>query len=113
MRSLSSTVSEMPSSWLPSRRVVSKISTDAGRGRTPGAPVDTRSFVDMVQPFLVAVDLAPHRGEERLLDLAGDGPGLADLAVVDRADRHDLRGRAGQERLVAGVEVAPQDVPLL
>src|SRR3954471_14999431 len=106
MRSLSSTVREMPSSWLPSRSVVSKISTDLGCA-TPA------SFCDMFQPVLVAVDLALDGREERLLDLAGDGAGLADLAVVDRPDRHDLGGRPRQERLVGGVEVGAEDVRFL
>src|SRR5207244_7498643 len=70
MRSLSSTVSEMPSSWLPSRSVVSKISTDRGT-----------SGVDKFQPVLVLVDLTPVGGEEDLLDAAGDGPGSAAFAV--------------------------------
>src|SRR3954452_13768838 len=105
MRSLSSTVSEIPSSWLPSRRVVSKTSTASGSVRTSASG-------DMFQPVLVPVDLALDGREEGLLDLARDRTGLADLAVVDRADRDDLRGGAAEERLVAGVEVAAQDVGL-
>src|SRR5438874_1882213 len=99
MRSLSSTVREMPSSWLPSRRVVSNTSTDAGS-----------ALSDMLDPVLVLVDLAPDGGEVGLLDGPGHGPGLADLAVVDRADGHDLGGGACEKGLVAGVEVAAQDV---
>src|SRR5688572_4169009 len=102
MRSLSSTVSEMPSSWLPSRSVVSKISI-ASAAVTAGS-------VDMLQPVLVAVDLALHGGEVDLLDLAGHRPRLAQLAVVDRADGHDLGCRPRQEGLVGGVEVGAQDV---
>ena len=45
-------------------------------------------------------------GEVGLLDLAGDLARIADLAVVDRADRHDLGRGAGEERLVGEVEVA-------
>src|SRR5680860_1554751 len=98
MRSLSSTVREMPSSWLPSRRVVSKISTPLG--------------ADMLVPILVLVDLAAHGGEVGLLHLPGDRPGLAELAVVDGADRHDLGRGPRQERLLGGVEVAAEDVGL-
>src|SRR4029079_15875904 len=93
------TVSEMPSSWLPSRSVVSKISTDRGT-----------SGVDKFQPVLVLVDLAPNGGEEDLQDAARDGTGRADLAVVDRADGHHLGGGAGEEGLVRGVEIAAEDV---
>src|SRR3981081_2677281 len=89
----------MPSSWLPSRRVVSKISTDRGT-----------SGVDKFQPVLVLIDLAPDGGEEHLLDAARDRPRRADLAVVDRADGHHLGGGTGEERLVGGVEVAAEDV---
>src|SRR2546425_4396958 len=66
----------------------------------------------MLEPVLVAVDLAAHRGEVGLLDAAGDGTGLPDLAIVDRADGHDLGGRAGEERLLDGVEVAAKQVGL-
>src|SRR5437870_5832503 len=96
MRSLSSTVREMPSSWLPSRSVVSKTSTTL--------------LSDMFHPVLVAVDLSPNGGEVRLLDGAGDGAGLSDLAVVDRTDGHDLGRRPREERLFARVEVVAQDV---
>ena len=47
-----------------------------------------------------------------LLDPPGDrpGPAVADDAVVDRPDRHDLGGGAGEERLLGDVEVRAQDV---
>src|SRR4051812_28739997 len=64
----------------------------------------------MFQPVLVPVDLALDGREERLLDLARGRAGLTDLAVVDRADRHDLRGGTAEERFLARVEVAAQDV---
>src|SRR5688572_17197563 len=92
MRSLSSTVREIPSSWLPSRRVVSKISTASGR------PARTGSSMHVLVPVLVLVDLAPHGLEEHVLDLAGQRPGLAELTLVDRADGHHLGGGAGEER---------------
>src|SRR5438477_9387031 len=91
MRNLSSTVSEMPSSWLPSRSVVSKTSTDSGN-RT------STSLSDMLHPVLVPVDLASNGGEVRLLDGLGHRAGLADHAVVDLADGHDLSRCPGQER---------------
>src|ERR1700716_3616304 len=45
--------------------------------------------------------------EERRLDLLGHGPAraLADDAPVELADRGDLRGRPGEEGLVADVDV--------
>src|SRR5687768_8978593 len=92
----------MPSSCDPSRRVVSKTSTDSGSAGTS----------DMFVPVLVAVDLALHCGEEHLLDLLRHRAGLAELAVVDRADRDDLGCGARQERLVGGVEVGAHDVAL-
>src|SRR5688500_12323461 len=108
MRSLSSTVSEMPSSWLPSRRVVSKISTDSGS--SCGRPATSPSPMHVLVPVLVLVDLAPHGLEVDVLDLAGEGTGIAELAVVDRADGHHLGCGSGQERFVGGVEVRAQDV---
>src|SRR5947199_9930288 len=89
----------MPSSWLPSRSVVSNTSTSAGSGLS-----------DMFDPVLVAIDLAPHGGEVRLLDGPGHRPRLADETVVDLADRDHLRRRAGEERLLAHVQVPAQDV---
>src|SRR5437588_5354197 len=99
MRSLSSTVREIPSSWLPSRSVVSKTSMDSGS-----------VLSDMFDPVLVPVDLAAHRREVRLLDGAGHRAGLADLAVVDGTDGHDLRRGTSEKGLLAGIEVAAQDV---
>src|SRR5688572_11963081 len=109
MRSLSSTVSEMPSSWAPSRSVVSKISTRSGR---PASRSTTGSLTDIVEPVLVLLHLAVHDREVGLLDLAGDLARLADLAVVDRAHRHDLGRGAGEERLVGRIEVAAEQVRL-
>src|SRR6202035_949108 len=135
-RNLSSTVSERPSCWLPSRRMVSKMSTASGRSGTakscawalwpcacvcrtpswlwapsPSPSPSTSPSVDMVEPFLVLVDLAAHGGEVGLLNLLGDlsrAPG-ADGAVVDGADRHDLGGGAGQEGFVGQVQVGADD----
>ena len=66
----------------------------------------------MLQPVPVALHLAAHDGEVGLLELAGDLTGGADLAVVDRSDRHDLGGGPGEERLVGEVEVAAQQALL-
>src|SRR4051794_18529161 len=87
------------------------MSTEAGisSGRGTSCPWAC-GLADMFVPVLVAVDLAPHGGEEHVLHGPGDRTGLAELAVVDRADGHDLGGGAGQERLVGGVEVASQHV---
>src|SRR2546423_1119916 len=100
MRSLSSTVREMPSSWLPSRSVVSKTSTDPGRVTSS----------DMFDPVLVAIDLSANGGEVDLLDGPGHRPRLADEAVVDLSDRHHLGGRPGQESLLAHVQITAEDV---
>src|SRR5690349_10641755 len=94
----------MPSSWLPSRSVVSYTSTRAGVRFASGL------FVDMVEPVLVAVVLAADRGEVPVLQLLGDRARLAELAVVHRADGNHLGRRAGQEGLVGGVEVAAEQV---
>src|SRR5947209_17627489 len=104
MRSLSSTVREIPSSWLPSRRVVSKTST------TSGSALSISTSADMFDPVLVAVHLAPDSGEVDLLDGLGHRPRLADHPVVDLADGHDLGRRPRQEGLVAHVQFAAQDV---
>src|SRR4051794_28492139 len=108
MRSLSSTVREIPSSWLPSRRVVSKTSMDSGR-RTSLTSTAAGS-VDMFHPVLVLVDLAPDGGEVHVLDGLGYGAGFTDEAVVDLADGDDLRCSAREEGLLAHVQVAAEDV---
>src|SRR5580658_3234103 len=104
-RSLSSTVSDRPSCWDPSRKVVSKMSTasgstgrsnpwlaapwacpvadavaDAVAGAVVGPrPAPPRPFrllaapsLDMFEPVLVAVHLAPDGGEVGVLDVLGD-----------------------------------------
>src|SRR5262245_48254671 len=106
MRSLSSTVTDTPSSWVPSRRVVSKISTASGRARRAGTAVSA----DMLDPVLVAVDLAPGRLAVHLLDGLGHRPRARDGTVVHRVDRCDLGGGAAQEHLLGHVEVASGEV---
>src|SRR5438034_5563725 len=53
-------------------------------------------------------------GEERLLQLLGDGPPAVRThgAVVDLADRDDFGSRPRVERLLRRVEVEPREVPL-
>src|SRR6478735_8860753 len=80
MRSLSSTVSETPSTWAPSRSVVSKTSTATGNA------------LDMLDPVLVPVDLAPHRLAVLLHDGFGHRARARHLPVVDGVDGSDLGG---------------------
>src|SRR5438067_957595 len=101
MRSLSSTVSEMPSSWDPSRSVVSKISTASG---------NFSSFVDMFDPLLVAIDFAPHGARVLLRDHCGHRTGTRNGAIVDRVHRAHLGGRAAHEHLVGDVEIAAREL---
>src|SRR4051794_19383581 len=98
IRSLSSTVSETPSTCAPSRRVVSKISTAAG----------IRS--DMLHPVLVPVDLAAHSLAVFLHDRLRHRARARHVTVVDGADRRDLGGGAAQEDLLGDVQVAAGDV---
>src|SRR5947208_6087239 len=80
----------------------------------PVAPVAACALsVDILQPVLVALHLTANGGEVRLLERAGDVPTVADLAVVDRADRDHLGGGAGEEGLVGEVEVVAQELLLL
>src|SRR5215216_3516736 len=97
----------MPSNWAPSRRVVSKISTEVG---TAGTAPATSSSSGMFDPVLVAVDLAADGPGELLGDGGGHGSGTRQLTVVDRLDGRDLRGGAAHEQLVGDVEVAAGDV---
>src|SRR5437762_8968105 len=97
MRSLSSTVSDTPSTCAPSRSVVSKISTASG----------LRS--DIFHPVLVSVAFAADGLAVLLHHGLGHGPGARHRPVVDRADRRDLRGGAAQEDLLGDVQVAAGD----
>src|SRR3954447_21805942 len=98
IRSLSSTVSDTPSTWAPSRKVVSKISTAAG----------IRS--DMLHPILVAVDMTVHGLAVFVHDGLGHRARARDGPVVHRADRRHLGGGPAQEDLLGDVEVAAGDV---
>src|SRR6202011_3450860 len=89
------------------------MSTASGSSGVRAADATCTWSPDMLGPVLVSVDLAANSSLEDLLDLARHRPGLAvapDQPVVDRADRDNLRGRAGEERLVRRVQVRPQDV---
>src|SRR4051812_36057896 len=101
MRSLSSTVTETPSSWQPSRSVVSKISTCA-----PSTPVSA----DMLAPVLVLVLLAAHGSAVHLGDRLRHRTRAGDEAVVDGVDRADLGRRPADEQLLGDVQVAPGQV---
>src|SRR6187549_1940733 len=74
------------------------------------AGTETSAGSDMLDPLSIALDLTAHRGRVGLLDLAGDRTRFSDLAVIDGANGHDLGRRAGEERFVAGVEVAAKYV---
>src|SRR4051794_25463412 len=64
------------------------------------------SSIDMFEPVFVAVVLAADGCAVHLLDLARDGPGLTELAVVDRTDRHHLGRGTREERFLRDVKVA-------
>src|SRR5436305_11262510 len=101
MRSLSSTVSEMPSSCDPSRSVVSKISTASG---------SVTSFVDMFDPFLVAIDLTANGARVLLRDHRGHRTGTLNRAIVHRIHCADLRGSTAHEHLFSDVEVTAREL---
>src|SRR6185369_3027524 len=94
MRSLSSTVSEMPSSCEPSRSVVSKISTSA----------------DMFDPLLVAIDLATDGLRVLIRDRLGDRTRTRDGAVVYRVHGADLGRGAAHEHLLGDVHIAASEL---
>ncbi len=107
MRSLSSTVSDIPSSWLPSRNVVSYIwialAAGAGSLVALAAGRDTPS-PDMFHPLLVLGDLAAHGagvlgGESRWC-----GGRARDRPVVDRVHGAHLGRRAAHEHLLGHVK---------
>src|SRR3954453_2888064 len=103
----------MPSNWLPSRRVVSKMSTREGApgGGTGAASLREELGSDcMLDPVLVAVDLAADSTSVLLADGLRHRAGRRDGAVVDLVDRRDLRRGAADEHLLGDVEVAARDV---
>src|SRR5215475_4970338 len=107
----------MPSNWAPSRSVVSKISTLAGRAAAAAATPPVTSSTSsasatsgMFDPVLVAVDLAADGPGELVGDGGGHRARARHLAVVDRADGRDLGRGAAHEQLLGDVEVAAGDV---
>src|SRR5215469_4965263 len=58
------------------------------------------------QPSMAVALLAAHDGVELLLQCPGDRAhaALADLDPINRTDRRDLRGRAGEEYFVGDVK---------
>src|SRR3954447_6787256 len=60
-----------------------------------------------VEPLRPTLVRALHRVQIGPLDLRGDRPRSADLVVVHRVHRRDLRGGAGHEELVRDVEIRP------
>src|SRR5665647_1629512 len=107
MRTFSSTETDMPSCCMPSRRVVSYSCTlCSSNGSSPRRGAVTASAfhgLHEVRELLVA---SLDDGVELLLDATRQRPGLADEVIVDLADRHHLRGRAGEEELVGEHHVA-------
>src|SRR5436190_509460 len=97
MRSLSSTVSDTPSTWAPSRNVVSNTSTAVGCS-------------DIFDPILVTVDQAAHDPAVLLHDGLRRRPGARHRPIVDRAHRRDLGGGPTQEDLLGDVQVAAGQV---
>src|SRR5690349_3139965 len=93
-----------------------------GQNTTPGpcrSPAVTSTYdmgaliaaSDLGQPFGVFRVPAVDDVEERALDLLGDRPAraAADLDPVELAHRCDLGGGAGEEDLVADVDLVARD----
>src|SRR5665647_2870846 len=107
MRTFSSTETDMPSCCMPSRRVVSYSCTlCSSNGSSPRRGAVTASafhgFHEVRELLVTSLD----DGVELLLDATRQRPGLADEVIVDLADRHHLRGRAGEEELLGEHHVA-------
>src|SRR5689334_17236045 len=115
MRSLSSTVTETPSSWQPSRSVVSKISTCRAESTAAPSPATSTAgappaSADMLAPVLVLVLLAAHGAAVHLRDRLRHRTGAGDEPVVDRVDRTHFGRRPADEQLLGDVQVAPGEV---
>ena len=108
-RSLSSTVSEMPSCWEPSRkRRVEDVDGlgQHGQARSRGCMCPwwrcAPWSVDMLEPVLVR-STSPRTAAKKISWIClviGPGLAVADRAVVDLTDGDDLGRGAGEERLV-------------
>src|SRR5438552_188090 len=100
---------------LPWRNLTSFTNDEATRCQRETSRGGMRWLLPHVgQPALVLRIVAPGCGEERLLELLGDGaPAVgADGSVIDLPDRNHLGGGARIERLVRRVQVEPREVPL-
>src|SRR6185503_14625015 len=86
----------------------------AGRPSAAGGIRTRRSRVHVGEPVRVLLGLTLRRREERALELLGDraAGALAHHAVVDLADRRELRRGAREEGLVGVVEVAAHEILL-
>jgi len=67
----------------------------------------------MLVPFGVFGAVTSDRLEEDFLDGSGNWAWVADFPIVDGTDRYHLSRSAGEESLVGGVEIAPEEVALL
>src|SRR4051794_30033729 len=101
MRSLSSTVSDSPSSWLPSRKVVSKISTAVGAGivlvclsldATLDVPVGHED-VDQQAEGAARGQEETHDRDRRVAEQLGSGVDPHEQGGADDEGGHDQSGR--------------------
>src|SRR5439155_8524225 len=95
--------------------VPSAQTTAANPCHARGTPTSKpRSIVHVGEPAGVLLVLTLRGGEEGTLQFLRDPPPvtLADDAVVDLADRCELRGRAREEALIGVVQVGPDQVLL-
>src|SRR3954452_3953774 len=74
---------------------------------------DLTRLLDDVQPFGVLLRATVQGVLVLRLDHSGDLARLAQLVVVDLADRHQLRRRADEERLLGQVQLRAGHVALL
>src|SRR5215212_7686952 len=121
----------MPSPCMPSRRVVSYISTlsamfpDCASGqvgqlanwptRLPCSPVPfsgLRGYRHGIEPLCVALVAPAQRGLEDLLQFPRDLAGRAERVIVYLAHGDELGRGAGQEQLVGQVQLRAGDVAL-
>src|SRR3954451_4596900 len=99
IRSLSSTVSEIPSNCDPSRRVVSYISMLLTASLSVVIPVPTTRSYELA-PVFVLVDLAAHGLAVLGSDHLGHSTGTRDRTVVDRVHGADLGRGSAHEHLL-------------
>src|SRR4051794_18847031 len=109
IRSLSSTVSEIPSNCDPSRRVVSYISMLLTASLSVVIPVPTTRSYELA-PVFVLVDLAANGLAVLGSDHLGHSTGTRDRTVVDRVHGADLGRGSAHEHLLGDVKVAARQV---